>query len=206
MNTDNYPFYPCASVFICGRSESAGICGLAGLSVARAAAAAAGPARSAVARAGRVGALAVIGAAAMLHAVPVRQLVAKAALQPPALPRQLRRVQAELLLLRHLDRHGLERLEPRRAAERPAAGPVAAQHLRLVADADLPHLDPRAEVRREVAHQLTEIDSSLGRVIEDEARPVEELRHAGELHAMPALADLQQPDPMGFLLPLRLFQ
>ena len=45
---------------------------------------------------------------------------------------------------------------------------VAAEHLRLVADADLPHLDARAELGRQLPHQLAEIDAAFGREIEDE--------------------------------------
>src|SRR4051812_43763676 len=79
-----------------------------GMMAARAAA----PLRAAVAAPGRIRAAAVIGAAGVLHAFAVRQLVAQAALQPPALTGQLRRIQAQLLLLRHLDRDRLERAQP----------------------------------------------------------------------------------------------
>src|SRR5256885_1339529 len=98
---------------------------------------AAGSAAAARSAARRVVAAAFAPASAVLHAFRVRQLVAQAALQAPAQPRELRRVEAQLLLLRHLDRDRLEGLQKRRAAERPAAGAVAAVHLRFVADADL---------------------------------------------------------------------
>src|SRR6266446_2966872 len=118
----------------------------------------AGRARSASAgsAARRIRAMPAVGAAAMLYAVAVRQLVAQAALEASALAGELRRVEAELLLLRHLDRHRLERVEPGRAAERAAAGPVAAEHFRRVAHADLAHLDADVEVPGQVAHQLAE--------------------------------------------------
>src|SRR5688572_11130336 len=64
-----------------------------------------------------VRAAAVLRAAGVLHAFPVRQLVAQAALQPAALPGELRRIEAELLLLRHLDRHRFERSQPGGAAQ-----------------------------------------------------------------------------------------
>ena len=70
-------------------------------------------------------------------------------------------IEAEILLLGHLDRDRLERREKRRAAKRPAAGAVAADHLGLVADAHLPHLDARAELGGQLAHQLAEIDARL---------------------------------------------
>src|SRR5437764_10196912 len=95
-----------------------------------AAAAAAGSAAAARSAARRVVAAAFAPASAVLHAFRVGQLVAQAALQASAQPRELRRVEAQLLLLRHLDRDRLEGLQERRAAERPAAGAVAAVHLR----------------------------------------------------------------------------
>src|SRR5260221_6815929 len=101
----------------------------------------AAPLGATVAAAGGVRAAAVVSAAGVRHAFAVRQLVAQAALQTAALPRELRGVEAEILLLRHLDRDRLERPQPRRAAEPPAAATVDAEPLRLVADADLPGLD-----------------------------------------------------------------
>src|SRR5262249_32649584 len=145
-------------------------------------------------------AAALVGAAAVLDALAIRQLVAQTALQPAAHPRQPGRVEAEVLLLRHPDRDRLEGLQPRGAAERPPARPVAAEHLRLVADADLPHLDAAAEVRRQIPDQLAEIDPALGGVIEDEPRAVEHLFHPRQLHRQAALADLHQADALGFLL------
>ena len=132
----------------------------------------------------------------------VGDFVAQAALQPTAHPRQLRRIQAEVLLLGHLDRHRLERLQPGRAAQRTAAGAVAAEHPRFVAHADLAHLDPRAEMRGEIAHQLAEIDPAFSRVVEDQPRAVEQLLDAGQLHRQAALLDLQKADALRFMLAL----
>src|SRR5262249_48964641 len=95
--------------------------------------------------AGWVVASAFVAAAAVHDALGVRQLVAQAAFQAAAESRQLRRIQAQVLLLRHLVRDRLEGLQERRAAQRTPAGAVAADHLGFVADADLAHLDPRAE-------------------------------------------------------------
>ena len=122
------------------------------------------------------------------------QLVPEAALEAAAQPRQLRRVEAQVLLLGHLDRHRLERLEPRAAAQRPTARPVPAEHARLVADADLPHLDPAAELRRQFAHELPEIDPPFRREVEHQAGAVVQLLDARQLHGQRALADLQQAD------------
>src|SRR5688500_16800261 len=104
---------------------------------------AAGSTTAARAAARRVVAAAFVAAAAALHSLGVRQLVAQTTFQAAAQAGQARGTQTEILLLRLLDRHRLERVEPGRAAQRPAARSVAAQHLRFVARADLPHLDAR---------------------------------------------------------------
>jgi DNA-binding NarL/FixJ family response regulator len=54
----------------------------------------------------------------------------------------------------------------------------------------------------EIADQLPEVHAALGRVVEDQPRPVEELFDARQLHLQPSLADLQQADPVRVLLPL----
>src|SRR6185503_13280857 len=161
---------------------------------------------AAVAAAGRVRAAAVVGAAGVRDAFAVGQLVAQAALQASALSRQLGRVETELLLLGHPDRDRLEGAQPGRAAEGAAARAVAAEHLGLVAHTDLPHLDPHAEVRREIAHQLAEVDARVGGVIEDEPRAVEQVLDPGQLHRQAALADLQLRDALRLDLALLLLQ
>src|SRR5262245_61282436 len=165
------------------------------------AAAAARPCRVAAAAAA-----ALVGAAAAHDAFAVRQFVTQTALQTAAHARQLRGVQAQVLQLGHLDGHRLERLEPGRTTQRTPAGSVAAEHTRFVPYPDLTHLDPRPEVRGEIAHQLAEVHTSLRGVIEDEARTVEDLFHSRELHRKTALADLQQADPMRITLALLVFQ
>src|SRR5205823_6245174 len=95
-----------------------------------------GSAAAARSAAGGIVAAAFAAAAAVLHALGIGQLVAQAAFQTAAQARQLRRVEAQVLLLGHLDRHRLERLQERGAAQRPAAGAVASVHLGLVADPD----------------------------------------------------------------------
>src|SRR5262249_50000016 len=139
-------------------------------------------------------------AAAVLHALRVGKLVPQAALEAAAEAGQLRRVEAQILLLPHLDGARLDRLQERRAAQRPPAPAVAPVHLRLVAHADLAHLDARAELRGELAHEFPEIDAAVGREIEDQLRAVEGLFDARELHPEAALADLQQRYPVRLLL------
>ena len=50
------------------------------------------------------------------------------------------------------------------AADRTAAIAVVGQQLGLVADADLPHLDPRLELAGQRPDQLAEIDPALGQI------------------------------------------
>src|SRR5262245_54479088 len=72
-------------------------------------------------------------------------LVAQAALEPPALSRELRRVQGQTLFLHHLDRDRLELAQPGRAAQLAPADAHPARHLRLVPRADLLEIDADAE-------------------------------------------------------------
>src|SRR5205814_7626985 len=118
----------------------------------------------------------------------VRQLVAEAALQPPAQSGELRGIQAEILLLGHLDRDGLERRQEGRAAQGAAAGAVAPEHLGLVPHPDLPHLDTGLELRRELPDQLAKVDARIRREVENEPGSVEGLLDARELHRESPLA------------------
>src|SRR5581483_73801 len=162
--------------------------------VAAARAAAAGR-TAAGAAARRVVAAAFAAASAVHDAFGVRQFVAQAALQPAAQARKFRRIQAEILLLRHFDRDRLERLEEGRAAQRPAARAVAAEHLRLVANTDLPHLDPGAELAGKLPDELAKIDAAICGEIKDQLRSVEGLLDTGQLHAEPAFAYLERRNP-----------
>src|SRR4051812_49552838 len=98
--------------------------GCRGASRAPAPAAPASPGTAAARAAARTGGIRArpaapfVTAAAMDDALRVGELVAQAAFEPAAHARELRRVEAEALLLRHLDRDRLERLQPRGAAER----------------------------------------------------------------------------------------
>src|SRR5258706_9552180 len=90
------------------------------------------------------------------------QLVAEAALEPAARAGDLGRAGGKPLVLGHLERDRLELPEPRGTAELAAAGAHASDPSRLVANADLPKLDPRAENGSQILDQLPEIDPLLG--------------------------------------------
>src|SRR6266478_3094681 len=85
-------------------------------------------------------------------------LVAEAALEPPAHAGELRGVERQTLLLRHPDRHGLELLQPRGAAQLAPARTDPARNLGLVARADLLHVDARAQ---QLAQLAPKADSAL---------------------------------------------
>src|SRR5207247_2351481 len=88
-------------------------------------------------------------------------LVAQTALEPPAHAGELRGVERQALLLRHPDRHRLELLQPRGAAQLAPARADPARHLGLVARADLLHLDARAQQLAQLAPQVAEVGPLL---------------------------------------------
>src|SRR5205807_1979284 len=91
-----------------------------------------------------------------------RELVEEAALQPAAVSEEPVVRERHVLRLRHLHGDRLELSQMRAAAELPAARADAVEQTRGVARADLPHLHARAELAREVADELTEIDALVG--------------------------------------------
>src|SRR5437867_5240809 len=120
-------------------------------------------------------------------------LVAQAALEPPAHAGELRGVQRQALLLRHLDRHGLELLQPRGAAQLAPAGADAAGHLGLVARADLLHLDARAQELGELPSEVAEVDALRTREEEGHLARVEGRLGLDQLHGeVPAAHQLER--------------
>jgi hypothetical protein len=136
----------------------------------------------------------------------IRQLIAKTALQPAAKTRQPGRVQVEILPFGHLDGNWFETVQPRRAAERPPARPIAAEHFGLVTGTNLTHLNSGVEFRGELTHELPEIDAPVSREVENQPRAVKLLFGFRQLHFQVALADFQQRNTVCLLLPLLLLQ
>src|SRR5258708_15543064 len=100
-------------------------------------------------------------------------LVDETALGAPCHAGGLRRVEREVLLLRHPDRDVRELVEPRRAAELATAGADAGEDLGLVARAKPADLDPRAELRRELDAERGKVDPGrLGRIEDDDVAAV----------------------------------
>src|SRR6202011_5030320 len=99
-------------------------------------------------------------------------LVAQAAHQAPARAGDLRRIERQTLILGNAEIDGSELGEPRRGAILASAAAYAIQSLGLIAHPDLFQLDAGAEERREIAHQVAEIDALVGREVERELLPI----------------------------------
>jgi hypothetical protein len=109
-------------------------------------------------------------------------LVAQRAHEPAAGAGDLRRVEREALVLRDAEVDRAQLGEPDRGAVLAAAAADPVEALGLVAHADLLELDARAEHRREVAHELAEVDALLGREVEGDLLAVPLPLGVGELH------------------------
>ena len=80
---------------------------------------------------------------------------------------------------------GLRAAEPH-AAQLLAAGGVAARQARLVAHADLAHVDALVEFPRQLAYQVAEVHTVLSSEIKDDLFPAEEKLHADRLDVQAA--------------------
>ena len=92
----------------------------------------------------------------------------------------VRLVERRLLGFGHAHGHGRQVLHEALAAEHAPAVLHVGQESRLIAHADLPHLDAGAEFGGQFAHEVPEIDAPLGREVEHEPRAVVELLDARE--------------------------
>ena len=75
------------------------------------------------------------------------------------------------------------------AADGLAAVAVVGQELRLVADADLPHLDPRLKIARQGFDEVAKVDAVLGEVEKDDPFAAEDVLDVDQFHLQPALSD-----------------
>src|SRR5262249_14941945 len=109
-------------------------------------------------------------------------LVPQAAHESSAGAGNLRRIERQPLVLGDAEVHGSQLGEPGRRAILAAAATHAVEALRLVTNADLLELDPRAEHRRQLAHQRAEVDSFFGREVERQLFAVPLPLGVGQLH------------------------
>ena len=114
--------------------------------------------------------------------------------QAAAYTRDLRRVERQVLILCHIDRNRVEILQIRAATQLAPAGAQPADHLGLVAHADLPQLDARAEHARQIFNQLAEVDAPVGGKVEQHLVHVERTFRPNQIHLQPALLDLALAD------------
>ena len=121
-------------------------------------------------------------------------LVAQAALEPAAAAGDLARVERRPLQLGHLHRDGRHLAEVRVAADRLAAVAVVGQQLGLVADADLPHFDPRLKLVGERLHEVAKVDAALGQVVDDDPLAAVQVLDVDQLHVEIELLDLALAD------------
>ena len=139
----------------------------------------------------------------MLQQILIRLLlIPQAAHQPPACAGDLYRVERHRLCFRHLGADGLEVVQKLVAAERPPADAETAEHFRLVAHADLPQLDARAEHAREVFYQLAEVHAPVGGEEEEDLVPLKRALDVHELHFELVLFDELPADAERFLFAL----
>ena len=89
----------------------------------------------------------------------------------------------------HAHRHGRHYRHVGIAAHRLAAVAIIGLELGLVADADLPQLNPRLQLAGQVFDQFPEIDPLFGQEVEDCPLAAEEPFDVHQLHLQSALGD-----------------
>ena len=87
--------------------------------------------------------------------------VFQAAHQSSAGTRNLRRIQRQILLLRHFDRHRDKIRQIGVAAKRPSADSVASENFRLIPHANLTQLNSCTENTCKILYQIAEIHSAV---------------------------------------------
>ena len=125
----------------------------------------------------------------------------QAAHQPAAGSRNLRRIQRQVLFLRHLDRYRLEVPKKCSAAQLSPADPNASQHPCLIPHADLAQFDPHMKDTGKVLDQASEIHPSVRRKIKQHLGPVKRVLGIHHLHVELMLAHLFPADAKRLLLP-----
>jgi hypothetical protein len=115
--------------------------------------------------------------------------VGKAAEQASTNPADLRRVQREVLILRHFNRHARVVGKECGAAEQATAWTDAAQEFCLVARTDLAEFDAGAKRARQIAHQGAEIDAFFSGEVEGQSRAVERILGFDQAHRQSVFLD-----------------
>ena len=129
-----------------------------------------------------------------------RHLVVQAALELAALPRQLLRVQRQVLHTGSRSGNGLELRDIIGAAKFAATDTQTADEPRLLTGADLLHLHADVELFCEVLDELAEVHTAVGNVIEDGLGAVSLEFHIANLHLQAQVSSQHAGPDHGFLL------
>ena len=121
----------------------------------------------------------------------------QAAHQPSALPRYFCGVERQSLIFGHSYGYRVEFFHKRGAAEYPAAPTDTATHFGLVADAHLPHFNPRTVLFHQHFDQLPKIDPVFGSEKKGQAAGVEGGFHRKQVHFKAKLFDTAQAINLG---------
>ena len=121
-------------------------------------------------------------------------LVFQAAHQTAANTGDLRRIERKVLVLGQVDGDRMKVVEVGRAAQLTAAAAEAADHLRLVAHADLAQLDTGAEHAGQILDQLAEVYAAVRSEVEQQLVHVERAFRGHEVHFQTAVLDLSLAD------------
>ena len=127
-------------------------------------------------------------------------LIPQAAHKPAAGARDLGRVERERLSLGHLGADGVEIGQKLAAAERAAADADAAEHLGLVAHADLPELDAAAEHSCEILDQLTEVNAAVAGEVEGYLVAFKAALYVYQLHVQLVFGDFFAENAQSLML------
>ena len=111
----------------------------------------------------------------------------------------LRRIQGQALVLRHADRHRLEVTKEGCAAQRTTAAANTAEHLCLIAHANLTQLDTGAENGSKVLYQLTEINTAISSEVENNLVHIKRKLYINQAHRQLMIFNLAQADIERFL-------
>ena len=121
-------------------------------------------------------------------------LILETAHQTAAHTGNLRRIERQVLILCHIDGDRMEIIEIRAAAQLAAAAAQTADHLCLIAHADLAQLNTGAEHARKVLNQLAEVHTTVCGEVKQQLVHVKGAFRGDKVHFQTAVLDLLLAD------------
>ena len=109
-------------------------------------------------------------------------LIFQTAHQSAADSGDLRRIQGQILLLRHLDGYRYEIRQIAVAAQRPSTDADTTADLCLITDTNLTQLDTSLEHTCQILYQFAEVDTSIRRKIEQHLVIIKRILRIDQLH------------------------